>query len=556
MVWRKDDPQGNEAAKIIWETVPYTRGKVLDIGCGPHKAFPHFIGVDNEVDTKLFGIQMKPDIKVDDAASLPMFASEQFDAVFSSHLLEHIVDYKAALKEWWRLIKVGGYLCLYLPHKDFYPNIGVEGANPDHKHDFLPSDIMDAMDDKCFDLVRNEDRNDGTEYSFFQVYKKLAEGKFFSHKVPKPSKTCGIIRYGGWGDNLQMSSILPELKKQGYHITLYTTPRAWEVVKHDPHIDGVVLQDTNQVPNHNLPAFWENEKKKYTKFINLSESVEATWLVLQESSRALWPTKVRDKYFQANYIEFQHDLAEVPYTRPNMKFYASVAEQMWADKEKESMGGKPTILWSLTGSSVHKTWPHIDQIFARVMLTYPDARIVLVGDEKADVLVGPWAKEPRVISKVGKWSIRETLAFANIADLVVGPETGVMSSVSMQSMPKIVFLSHSSHENLTRDWANTFALWSTKTACYPCHKLHYSWKTCVQNQDKVDGKDAPWAGTAQCQVDLPPEACWEALVRALSPLVEAKKIKQKVFPIGQQKVVAMPPPKKKPEMLQGVFPAA
>ena len=131
-----------------------------------------------------------------------------------------------------------------------------------------------------------------------------------------------------------------------------------------------------------------------------------------------------------------------------------------------------------------------------------------------------------------------------------------MSAVSMQAMPKIVFLSHSSHENLTRDWINTFALHSTKTACYPCHKLHYSWKTCVQNQDKVDGKDAPWAGTAQCQVDLPPEACWEALVRALDPLVRKKQIKVKVFPIAEEKkVVELPMPKKKQEMLAGVFPA-
>ena len=47
MAWRLEDPQGNEAAKIKYEIVPYTRGQGLDIGCGPFKAFPHFIGVDN-----------------------------------------------------------------------------------------------------------------------------------------------------------------------------------------------------------------------------------------------------------------------------------------------------------------------------------------------------------------------------------------------------------------------------------------------------------------------------------------------------------------------------
>ena len=47
MAWRLNDPQGNEAAKIKYDIVPYTRGKGLDVGCGGFKAYQHFIGVDN-----------------------------------------------------------------------------------------------------------------------------------------------------------------------------------------------------------------------------------------------------------------------------------------------------------------------------------------------------------------------------------------------------------------------------------------------------------------------------------------------------------------------------
>lgn len=161
MVWRIDNPEGSESKKICWELVPYTRGLGLDIGCGPTKAFDHFIGIDSRKDTQMFGIQMNPDFTVPDASNLPMFASEQYDFAFSSHLLEHIEDYKAALKEWWRLVKVGGHLCLYLPHRNFYPNIGENGANPDHKHDFLPKDIIDAMKEiaPSWDLLVNQERN-------------------------------------------------------------------------------------------------------------------------------------------------------------------------------------------------------------------------------------------------------------------------------------------------------------------------------------------------------------------------------------------------------------
>jgi len=170
MTWRIDDPQGNEAAKVRWELVEYTNGRGLDLGCGQFKAFPHFIGVDNGHHWGMKGV----DVHVDTCEDLSLFATQSMDFVFSSHLLEHIVNYKSALKEWLRVIKPNGYLILYLPHKSFYPNIGEMGANPDHKHDFLPQDIVDAMKNiGSWDLIENQERNNDNEYSFFQVYKKL-----------------------------------------------------------------------------------------------------------------------------------------------------------------------------------------------------------------------------------------------------------------------------------------------------------------------------------------------------------------------------------------------
>jgi predicted SAM-dependent methyltransferase len=173
MVWKIEESDGNETGKVLWELPQYTRGRGIDVGCGAWKAFPHFIGVDNYTDQRMFGTQMKPDV-IANADDLALFADGSMDFVYSSHLLEHLEDTEKTLREWWRVIKVGGHLCLYLPHKLFYPNIGVKGANPDHKHDFMPDDIVDIMKRLgSWDLVRNEDRNGGSEYSFFQVYKKL-----------------------------------------------------------------------------------------------------------------------------------------------------------------------------------------------------------------------------------------------------------------------------------------------------------------------------------------------------------------------------------------------
>lgn len=504
MVWNINNPQGNESEKIKWELVPYTRGRVLDLGCGPYKTFPHFIGVDSGHHDQHFGWKNNANI-ISECDYLTLFADKSVDAVFSSHLLEHIEDYKNALKEWFRVVKVGGYLCLYLPHKNFYPNIGQEGANPDHKHDFLPDDIIKAMKSiGGWDLVENQERNQGQEYSFFQVYKKRSDLRWQISLKERPVKTCAVIRYGAFGDLIMASSIMPGLKNQGYHVTLYTTPQGYEIVKHDPNIDEIIIQDKDQVPNEQLHYFWDSIQNKYDKVVNLSESVESNLLAIPTRINHSWPDSVRRKVLGSqNYLEWHHTLAEVPLPI-RQKFYASAEEKSWAKKEREAMGNGPIILWSLSGSSLHKTWPHLDEVIANIML-FTKAKVVLVGDELCQLLERGWEKEPRVFMRSGKWSIRQSMAFCEQVDLIIGPETGLLNCAGLMEVPKICFLSHSSIENLTKHWKNTISL-TPKTACYPCHRMHYNFDYCIQE---------PTSGVSQCMFDISGAEAFKAVESAL-----------------------------------------
>lgn len=516
MVWKITDPCGDEAGKIRWETVRYTRGQGLDLGCGPSKIWPHAIGVDNYTETALFGIQMKPDV-VSNVTDLKVFGSASMDWVFSSHVLEHVQEFKAALKEWWRVIKPSGFLILYLPHKEMYPNVGTEGANPDHKHDFMPQDIVSAMKDVGgWDLVRNEDRSEDREYSFFQVYRKRTDGKhLYSHRDQKPAKRAAVLRYGAFGDAIQASSILPGLKEQGFHITFYCNPRTQDVLKHDPHIDEFYVQDTDQVPNHLLSDFWDNERKKYDRFVNLSESVEGNFLALAGRPNHSWPAEVRRKYMDANYAEFAHDLAGVPMP-PSPKFYATEEEKAWAKKERARIGGDLLIMYSLAGSSVHKVWPHMDSFFARVLLTYRQARIVTVGDAGSVLLEQGWEKEPRIIRKAGKYTIRESMSLLAECDVVVGPETGMLNAAAHMPMPKILMLSHSSPNNLAKHWVNTACLMPADTPCYPCHQMHYSFEHCHRGVRED--------GVSLCAENISCDQVWAAFQAIEKPGVEVARM--------------------------------
>jgi SAM-dependent methyltransferase len=179
-------PQGLEVVKTRWRAVPYTGGKGLDLGCGKEKLFDteFCTGIDNGKDAELFGSVINANIK-QDVTDLSQFASGKQDYVFSSHVLEHIPysHITATLREWLRVLKIDGYLILYLPDDKQYPlcaepDQGIKGdpsANQDHKWNVNYDRLVAAMARTAFnwDLVHYEVCDKDDEYSLFFVFRRL-----------------------------------------------------------------------------------------------------------------------------------------------------------------------------------------------------------------------------------------------------------------------------------------------------------------------------------------------------------------------------------------------
>jgi len=79
------------------------------------------------------------DIEHGDAQYLKGIGDSEFDFVYSSHTLEHMSEPAIALRNWWHVLKRGGYLILYLPHRELYEKKKTLPSrwNLDHKHFFL-----------------------------------------------------------------------------------------------------------------------------------------------------------------------------------------------------------------------------------------------------------------------------------------------------------------------------------------------------------------------------------------------------------------------------------
>src|ERR1700682_1052705 len=101
------------------------RGDGIDIGCGTDPVFP---------DVTPF------DVAQGDANHVSRYVDRQFDFVYASHCLEHMVDPRLALVAWWGLVKPGGALFFIVPDEDLYEQgFWPSRFNADHKWTFTIS---------------------------------------------------------------------------------------------------------------------------------------------------------------------------------------------------------------------------------------------------------------------------------------------------------------------------------------------------------------------------------------------------------------------------------
>ena len=320
---------------------------------------------------------------------------------------------------------------------------------------------------------------------------------------------------------IKVSSMFPLFKKEGYRVCVNVSEQGKEILESDPNVDELIVQKTNQVPNDCLTPYWKKLEKCFDKFVQLSESIEKSLLLSPDKEEMLRGELIMakgspdfhlskeeiHKKCNVNYMERTHDIAGLPY-KFLPKFYPTLEEKKFARRQRKKIKSKRIILWALSGSSVHKVYPWTDAVISRMLMNRKDVSFVTVGDGLCELLEAGWENEKRVVTKSGNWSVRETLAFLDVCDLVIGPEPGVLNAPSPLECHKTVLLSHSSHENLSKHWKNTTALGPEDYPdyCFPCHKMHYGCNTC--NRDKE-------TGGAMCAAKINPKNVVEDILRNL-----------------------------------------
>jgi predicted SAM-dependent methyltransferase len=159
----------SETQKIRPMVEQYCRGIVLDVGCGHDRICPEAIALDHrphEAVSVVIGAYENL------TAEFPELIG-RVDAVFSSHLLNMLALDSVCLRDWFKFLKIGGYLVLYLPDYDvFKPGEEHVPARPYTYATFYP--WFKKLFGKEVEIVRHGQHVGQDLYSFYIVARRIA----------------------------------------------------------------------------------------------------------------------------------------------------------------------------------------------------------------------------------------------------------------------------------------------------------------------------------------------------------------------------------------------
>lgn len=165
----------SETAKVRHLATKYCFGNGVDIGAGGDKIVPSAISIDLENPYAVTGndeVQLKGDGSI-----LTWFTDESLDYIYSSHLLEDFDDKALVLFNWQRVIKVGGFIVLFLPDEQLYRKHCEANNAPINTHhkdpDFNMCSIERIVTKQLSNLKIIDVAFPVVDYSFFMVIQKM-----------------------------------------------------------------------------------------------------------------------------------------------------------------------------------------------------------------------------------------------------------------------------------------------------------------------------------------------------------------------------------------------
>lgn len=189
----------------------YLQGNGIDIGCGDDPIVPWCDTFEKAAPDNGRPITSGTQY-TGDATTMPGVQPLSYDWVYTSHIIEHVDFPHIAIASWFKLLKPGGYLIIYGPHRDLYERRRTlpSNWNSDHRtfwtldydeppctYGIIPT-IRQTISPHRGDLIYAlrcdddwgfvpEEQHAGGEYSFEIVIRKRTEEEILQQTAHYPA---------------------------------------------------------------------------------------------------------------------------------------------------------------------------------------------------------------------------------------------------------------------------------------------------------------------------------------------------------------------------------
>jgi len=281
-----------------------------------------------------------------------------------------------------------------------------------------------------------------------------------------------VCRIAAIGDCVQITPLVRYLKEEGNEVYVLTSEWGIEILKNNPFVDKALLYKAETVPADELHNYFNKIGKENNcdKVLNLNECVEVKYLF--HAADPVYNYSKQERFLRGNknHYDAVFEAAGFPEVTGRIpEMYFDEAEEEASARFRKNLIGKFVIVWCLAGSARHKAYPFTRVVMERLLEKYPDMIVITVGDKFCTIFEEGLEHE-RCIHKSEKWTIRETAIACKYASLVIAPETGVAHLSGCFDTPKIVFLTHTTKEVLSKYFKNDYSI-EAKSDCAPCFRM-------------------------------------------------------------------------------------
>lgn len=124
----------SETDKLRKYLEPYCIGDGVDVGAGGSKIKDSAISIDLPENERYANVGDHPIQLQGNGRYLHWFRNNVLDYCYSSHFIEDVQDTIGIMKEFTRILKLGGYLVLNLPHEMKYREVCDRTGQPYNQH--------------------------------------------------------------------------------------------------------------------------------------------------------------------------------------------------------------------------------------------------------------------------------------------------------------------------------------------------------------------------------------------------------------------------------------